>query len=88
MISTSNNPDLYNTLSSIHLHKYTTLVTIYDDTEYPLVDNNDINCDDKYITHLGSSVDTQNQELSLEPSQRLEDKWQCRTLSRKQMECD
>lgn len=88
MISTSNNPDLYNTLSSIHLHKYTTLVTIYDDTEYPLVDNNDINCDDKYVTHLGSSVDEQNQELSIEPSQRLEDKWQCRTLSRKQMECD
>ncbi len=88
MISTSNNPDLYNTLSSIHLHKYTTLVTIYDETEYPLVDNNDINCDDKYITHLGSSIEATNQELSLEPSQRLEDKWQCRSLSRKQMECD
>lgn len=88
MISTSNNLDLANTLSSLHLQKYSKLVSIYDETEYPLVDNNDINCDDKYIIHLGSSVDANEQKLSLEPSQRLEDKWQCRSLSRQQMECD
>lgn len=88
MISTSNNPDLPNTLSSIHLQKYSKLLTVYDNAEYPLIDNNDISCDDKYLVHLGSALDTQNQELSFEPSQLLEDKWQCRTLTRQQTECN
>ena len=88
LISTSNNPDLHNTLSSIHLQKYTKLLTTYDDAEYPLADNNDINCDDKYFTHLGSAVETENQETSLEPANQLIDKWQCRPLQRQQTECD
>lgn len=88
MISTSNNPDLPNTLSSIHMHKYTKMVSILDETEYPMADNNDLTCDDKYIIHLGSSVNEEEQTLSLEPSNLLEDKWQCRTLTRQQMECN
>ena len=51
-------------------------------------DNNDnINCDDKYIRHLGSSIDKNKQSTSLEPSALLADKWQCRILDRKQLEC-
>lgn len=88
LISTSNNPDLANTLSSVHLQKYSKLVSIYDNTEYPLVDNNDINCDDKYVIHLGSSVEAENQALTLEPSNLLEGQWKCRQLPRKQQECD
>ena len=53
-----------------------------------LADNNDINCDDKYFTHLGSAVETENQEISLEPANQLIDKWQCRPLQRQQTECD
>lgn len=88
LISTSNNPDLPNTLSSIHLQKYSKLVSIYDNTEYPLADNSDINCDDKYIIHLGSAVESAEQTLILEPSNLLEEKWKCRPLNRKQLECD
>ncbi len=88
LISTSNNPDLANTLAGLHLHKYTRLVSIYDDTEYPLVTNNDISCDDKHIIHLGSAIENDEQTLMLEPSNLLEDKWQCRSLTRMQQECD
>ena len=88
LISTSNNPDLPNTLSSLHLHKYTKLVSILDSTEYPLVDNNDLSCDDKHIVHLGSSLNEEEQILILEPSSLLEDKWQCKTLTRQQMDCN
>ena len=88
LISTSNNPDLPNTLSSIHLHRYSKLVSIYDNTEYPLAENSNVNCDDKYIRHLGSSVNTEEQTTSLEPSNLMEDKWQCRSLTHTQLECD
>lgn len=88
LISTSNNIDLPGTLSSIHLHRYTKLVNILDETEYPLADNNDFNCDDKYIVHLGSSVAESEQSVSLEPSNLLEDAWQCRNLTRQQTDCN
>ena len=88
LISTSNNPDLPNTLSSIHLHRYSKLVSIYDNTEYPLAENSNVNCDDKYIRHLGSSVNTEEQTASLEPSNLMEDKWQCRSLTHTQLGCD
>lgn len=88
LISTSNNIDLPNTLSSIHLQKYSKIASILDSTEYLLVNNLNINCDDKYIIHLGSSIEDNQQSLSLEPSNLVEDKWQCRSLTRKQQECD
>ncbi len=88
LISTSNNPDLPNTLATLHLHRYTRLVSIYDNTEYSLVANDDLNCDDKHIIHLGSSLKNSEQTLVLEPSNLLEDKWQCQSLSRVQQECD
>ncbi len=88
LISTSNNPDLPTTLSSLHMHRYSKLVSIYDNTEYPLAENNNINCDDKYIRHLGSSVNTDEQSAVLEPSNLMEDAWQCRSLDYEQQECD
>ena len=86
--STSDNTNLPNTLSSIHLHKYAKLFSTYEQTVFPLVENDDAQCDDKYYQHLGSATDTSLQEFSLEPSNRGEDKWQCRNLNFKQLECD
>ena len=88
LISTSNNIDLPNTLSSIHLQKYSRIISVLDSTEYLMVDNPDISCDDKYLIYLGSSIDEAQQAISLEPSNLLENKWQCRTLNRKQQECN
>ncbi len=89
IISTSDNQDLPNTLSGIHVQKGAKIYSVYDSSEYLLVENNDsVNCDDKYYTHLGSSVNTAKQSISLEPSELLADKWQCRTLERKQLECN
>lgn len=88
LISTSNNPDLPNTLSSIHMHSYSKLVSIYDNTEYPLAENGKVNCDDQYIRHLGTAVDTDGQSMMIEPSNRMEDVWQCRSLSYQQQDCD
>ena len=88
MVSTSDNPDLPNTLSSLHIQKNAKIYSIYDNSEFLLAENNDnINCDDKYVRHLGSSIDESKQSTSLEPSDLLSDKWQCRTLDRKQLEC-
>lgn len=88
LVSTSDNPDLPNTLSSLHVQKGAKIYSIYDNTEFLLAENNDnVNCDDKYIRHIGSSVDESKQSISLEPSELLADKWQCRTLERKQLEC-
>lgn len=92
--STSDNLQLPNTLGSIHLHKYTKLFSTYgnegEDTIFPLMNNdgNTKDCDDKYYVHIGSAVDQNQQTMSIEPSNRLEDKWQCRKLRSKQMECD
>ena len=89
MISTSDNPDLINTLGQIHIHKGAKVYSIYDSSEFLLVENNEtINCDDKYTIHLGSSLDEAKQAKSLEPSELLENNWQCRTLDSKQLKCD
>ena len=88
LTSTSDNPNLTNTLSSIHLHRYSRMLTVYDNTEYPLVDNNEIGCDDKYYTHLGSAVDLSKNSITIEPSELLSNKWTCQELTRKQLECN
>lgn len=88
LISTGNDPNLPGMLSSIHLQKYSKITSILDNAEYAMTENNDISCDDMYLIHLGSSVDTSQQSLSLEPSNLLEDKWQCRKLTRQQQECN
>lgn len=88
IISTSDNASLPNTLSSIHLYKYSKLFSTYEETVFPLVENDDAQCDDKYYQHLGSAADAAAQEFSLEPSNRGEDKWQCRSLNFRQQECD
>lgn len=88
LVSTSDNPDLPNTLSSLHIQKNAKIYSTYDRSEFLLAENNDdINCDDKYIRHLGSSIDESKQSISLEPSELLTDKWQCRKLDRRQLEC-
>lgn len=86
--STSDNPNLPNTLSGIHLYKYSKLFSTYEETVFPLVENSDAQCDDKYYQHLGSATDAAAQEFSLEPSNRGEDKWQCRSLNFSRQECD
>ena len=86
--STSESAALPNTLSSIHLYKYTKLFSTYEETVFPLVENNDAQCDDKYYRHLGSATDQSLQNFTLEPSNLGEGKWQCRALSFKQQECD
>ena len=89
MISTSDNPDLINTLSQIHIHKNAKIYSIYDNSEFLLVENNNnVNCDDKYTIHLGSSINEEKQSKSLEPSDLLINEWQCRILDRKNNECD
>ena len=89
LVSTSDNPDLINTISQIHIHKGAKIYSIYDSSEFLLAENTEsITCDDKYILHLGSSIDETKQSISLEPSELMADKWQCRTLYRKQLECD
>ncbi len=88
LISTSNNPDLPNTLSSIHLHRYSRTLSVLDNIEYPLIENNKMDCDDKYLLHLGSSLDEKSQTTTLEPSNLMEDKWQCRELDKQQLKCN
>ena len=60
----------------------TKLTNFYEKTEYPLADNSDMSCDDKYLTKAD------NADLNLEPSNLMEDKWQCQTLTRQQLECN
>lgn len=90
--STSDNLKLSNTLSSIHVYKYANIFSTYDNaaqsTIFPLVDNPNSDCDDKYYVHLGSAAESAAQTLIIEPSFRIEDRWKCRELSRKQMSCD
>lgn len=88
LVSTTNNPNMTNMLSAIHLQKYSKIISILDNTEYLMTENTDISCDDMYLTHLGSSVETKQQSLVLEPSNLLKDQWQCGKLSRKQQECN
>jgi hypothetical protein len=88
LISTGNNLEVPNSLSSIHLYKASKLVSIYDETEYPLIENDNADCDDKYAVFLGSAVNADNQSTSLEPSNLLPDLWKCKNLTRTQTECD
>ena len=67
---------------SLHIQKYTKIQRTYETTEYPLADNSDMSCDDKYLTKAD------NADLNLEPSNLMEDKWQCQTLTRQQLECN
>lgn len=91
--STSDNINLPNSLSAIHLYKYAKLFSNYgtdgNQVVFPLVENDATNeCEDKYYIHLGSAVNTKAQVTSLEPTNLLEGKWQCRKLEYKQQLCD
>ncbi len=86
--STSSNLDLPNQISSIHVHKYSKIMTTYDKTEFPMIYNNSFDCDDKYFIHLGSDIQLAKQEISIEPSAFYREKWQCQKISRQQANCD
>ncbi len=88
LISLTDNPNIINSLASIHLYKYSKLFSSYDQTIFPLAENNDTQCDDLYYIHLGSAIDTSVQSITIEPSNRIEDKWKCKELSFSQMECN
>ena len=93
MISTTDNSALPNLLSGIHLYKYANVFTSYGSGDsaviYPLQENDGNNdCDDRYYTHIGSTLDHNLQSALLEPSNLLEDKWTCRRLGYKELECD
>ena len=88
LISTSDNPALPNFLGSIHLFKYAKLFSAYGDTVYPMAENTETGCDDKYYIHLGSASDTTKQSITIEPSNLLENQWQCQNLDYKQQQCD
>lgn len=91
--STSDNMNLPNTLSSLHIYKYAKLFSTYGSGDsvavFPLTENNfEQECEDKYYIHLGSAVKAELQNITLEPSNRWEDKWKCRKLRYKQQSCD
>ncbi len=88
LISVSDNPQLYNSLASIRLHMSARLYASYGESIYPLVENQEVGCSEKYFTYLGSASETAKQALVLEPSNRLEGQWQCRSLLRRQQQCD
>lgn len=93
LTSTSNEISLPNSLGSIHLHKHANLFSTYGNDEetaiFPLVENGgDRNCEDKHYIHMGSAVDNAKQTATLEPSNRWEDRWECKKLSIKQQSCD
>ncbi len=90
--STSNNLKLPNTLSSLHIHKNSKLFSTYGSGEsqiiFPLIENDAANgCEDKYYIHLGSSVNENEQNITLEPTNLLDGKWTCRTLPYNQQQC-
>ena len=70
------------------MFKYTKLFNAYGETVYPMAENNETGCDDKYYIHLGSASDTNKQSITIEPSNLLENKWQCQNLDYKQQQCD
>lgn len=88
LISTSDNLSLPNTLSSIHMAKYTKLFNAYGETIYPMVENDGTECDDKYYIHLGSASDAAKQNMIIEPANRIEDQWKCQKQNYKQQQCD
>lgn len=87
LISTSNNPELKNSLSSLHMYKLAKIYNSYGDTVYPLAENNEQDCDDKYYTHLGAASEVASQAYLLEPSNIINN-WSCQSLSIKAQECD
>ena len=88
LISVSDNPDVANTTSTIHMYKYAKIFNAYGDTVYPLAENDGQKCDNQYYTHIGSSTDKSKQEFVMEPSNLITDAWQCQPLDYKQQECD
>lgn len=88
LISTSDNLQLPNTLASVHMYKYVKLFNAYDETIFPIAENDESGCDDKYYIHMGSATDESKQSLTIEPSNRIEDQWKCKSLSYKQQQCD
>lgn len=88
LISTSDNLQLPNTLASVHMYKYVKLFNAYDETIFPIAENDESGCDDKYYIHMGSATDESKQSLTIEPSNRIEDQWKCKNLSYKQQQCD
>ena len=88
LISVSDNPALPNSLASVHMYKYVKLFNAYGETVFPMAENNETGCDDKYYIHLGSAADAAKQSLTIEPSNTIEDQWKCRSLSYKQQQCD
>ena len=87
-ISTSENPELYNTLASLHMYRYAKIYSADGDTVYPLSENDGNQCDDIYFVHLGSASDKTKQEFVFEPSNLFTDNLQCRPLDYKQQECN
>ena len=87
-ISTSDNPELYNTLASLHMYKYAKIYSADGDTVYPLEENDGNQCDDKYFVYLGSASDEAKQTFVFEPSSLITDSLQCRSLDYKQQECN
>ncbi|MBE6452300.1 MAG: hypothetical protein E7012_02280 [Alphaproteobacteria bacterium] len=88
LISTSDRPDLANTLSSVQMYRYAKIFNAYGDTVYPLAENDGLQCDNMQYVHLGSATDINKQEFILEPANLITDSWQCQTLDTKQQECD
>ncbi len=88
LISVSDNSKLPGTLASIHMYKYAKLYSAYGETVYPIAENSETGCDDKHYIHLGSATDAAKQNLIIEPSNTLENSWQCKTLNYKQQQCD
>lgn len=90
--SVSNSTKLPNSLSGLHLYKFSNIFYTYGDdkttTIFPIVENPDSTCDDKYYIHLGSAADKSAQINVVEPANRLEDKWKCRSVDRKLQSCD
>lgn len=88
LTSISDNPNIVNTTSSIHMYKYAKIFTAYGETVYPLADNDGQKCDDLYYSHLGSANEPSKQSFVFEPSNLITDAWQCQGLDYKQQECD
>ena len=91
--STSDNPNLPNSLASIHMYKWSKIFTSYGSGDnaviYPINENdNATGCDDKYYQHLGSAVQQNEQTMVIEPANLIEDKWQCRERTNKQLSCN
>ena len=93
LTSVSDNPNLPNSLASIHLYQWSKLLSSYGSGNsmviYPIAENdNSDKCEDKYLLHLGSAVNKNEQTIILEPANLMEEKWQCRRLNKKQLSCD